>query len=483
MNNNKNEINFALESIKEKKQEKEELPSIAKDYLQKKKNIIPPVGIANPELVDSFLENMGDEEKIKKDVEDLERYAKETKYETAKRETLSHGARFLEGMAGGIGSFLNLLSGEAYFDEKGEMLPSEKVKMAPSATELREVTKSKTGKYLEPKGKVSENSQEFLTDVGSSAWLPGLGAVGKILVPMAGQSLKALVKNQGGTETQGDMAKLGLMGITTLANIGNAPKFAGRLYNEAINMMPQGVRISANPTVQAFNKIKNTSWYKTGRTTSKGPAMDEMARIESAIQHGELDAHDAMQLRRDINEARDRLGAFGYEPGIDKRQARKFLDEVDEGLMGSLENYGNRSNPKWLKNYKTANEAYRVTNSSRQLQEYISSHPLARPLQSQTAKTLFHLGGASAISHVPSLLGAAAPLAASAKSIQIINRMIRSSALRNYYLRVLSEASLGNAGAMKNALDRFDKVASKMEAGQKSSSSSPKQKDQANAEK
>ena len=359
------------------------------------------------------------------------------------------------------GGLLNALSGEAYFDDNGELLKTE-VPMLPSASKLREFTKEKTGKKFEPKTKFAKEAHEAITDVGATLPLPG-GALSKVLIPIFGQGVKALSKHQGATENQADLLKSAFMIGSTIANIGNAPQIARNAYNAVTNAIPQGTRLATRPIENGLNAIRNRPWFRTGRTTSKGPAMDEMERIEGLIQHGSMDAHEAMQVRRDINEARKKLGAFNYEPGIDKAAARRYLDEVDEVMREGIENFGNRQFPGWYRQYEQANQAYAVTQRSRQIQDYIKSNAIGKSLQSQTAKTLFHLGGTSAIMHAPSLLGAAVPVAAGAKGIQILNRMIRSPVLRNHYFEVLAAATAQNAGAMNRALTKFDKEAKKFE--------------------
>ncbi len=434
---------------------------------------IPPIGIANPELIDSFMSNMGDPEKIKQDIKDVEEYQKENVLESGIREAKSYGLRALEGLGGSIGFLMNALSGEANFNDKGELIKTE-VPMLPSTERLREFTKEKTGKKYEPKSEISKSVQELSTDIGANLPFPGNWAQ-KLITPMLGQGTKELFKNQGASEKTADLAKLGIMMSSTIANIGNAPQMASKAYNQAVNMIPQGTRMSTRYLQQEMNAIKNLSWFKTGRTTAKGPAMDEIKRIEDAVQHGSMDVHDAMQIRRDINEARNKLGAFNYEPGIDKKAARQYLDQIDDVLRTNLERYGQANNPNWLKNYQTANQAYAVTRRSQQLQDYIHAHPVGKALTSNTAKTLFHLGGASALAQAPQLIAGAVPLAAGAKGMQIINRMMRSPLLRNYYLEVLTQAAAQNAGAMQRALIKFDNEAQKEEKkGQKfSTSSSP----------
>jgi hypothetical protein len=464
MNNNDSQIGMKLLSLAPP-DEDEELPSesIPKQHIQE--NIIPPVGIAKPEILESFMGNLDDEEKIKRDVKDVEDYYKENAFDTAEREVKSYGLRALEGIGGTVGGLLNLLSGEANFDDKGELVKNE-VPMLPSSHQLREFTKEKTGKRYEPKNEFGKNAHEAVTDIGSALPLPG-GWFTKLLMPALGQSVKAGVKSQGGTESHGDLAKNSFMLMSTIANIGNAPQRARHAYQEATNMIPQGTRMSTRYMTQELNALRNTPWYRTGRTTAKGPAFDEIDRIENAIQHGSMDLHDAMQIRRDINQARNRLGAFNYEPGIDKAAARQYLDRVDDVLRTNVERWGQANNPEWLNAYRQANQAVAVTNRSMRLQDYIRSNAVTKHLESQTARTLFHLGGAAAISHAPAILGGAAVAGAAGKGIQLINRMIRSPVLRNHYAEVVAAASLQNAGAMNNALKKFDEEAKKLEESTK----------------
>lgn len=467
MANNDSEIGFNLLSrAPADEQDVDNAEETAPTKQHTEQNIIPPVGIAKPEILEAFLGNLDDEDKIKRDVKEVEDYHKENIFDTTAREAKSYGLRALEGIGGTVGMLLNSLSGEAYFDEKGEPLKSD-VPMLPSTHELREFTKEKTGKRYEPKNEFSKNAQEAVTDIGSSLPIPAGGWFQKLLMPALGQGAKAVVKSQGGTESQGDKTKLGFMLMSTIAHLGNAPQLARNAYHEAVNMIPQGTRMSSRYLTQELNALRNTPWYRTGRTATKGAAFDEVERIENAIQHGSMDMHDAMQIRRDINQQRNRLGAFHYEPGLDKAAARQYLDRVDELLRNNMERWGQANNPQWLNAYRQSSQAVAVTRRSMALQDYIQSNAVTKHLQSETSRTLFHLGGAAAISHAPALLGGVAVAGGAAKGIQLINRMIRSPMLRTHYAQVVAAAATQNAGAMNNALQRFDKEAKKLEESMK----------------
>ncbi len=440
----------------------EESAPIFQKYKQhKQENIIPPVGIAKPELVESFIQNMDDEDKIRQDISDIESYERETPFETSKREGLAHGASFFHGLVGGLNSFFNMVTPDLELEnEEGEIEKHKPIKL-PGPKELREKAKERSGKYLEPKSEFTKASQETLEDIGGAFSTPFIGAWNAIIGPIGGQAVKQVIKASGGGETAQDIGKLGFMVVSSIANIGNAPRAAGEALRQSENMITQGVRFSAQPTENALNNIRNSNWFRTGRTPSKGPAMDEITRIEQRIQNGTIDAHEAMQLRRDINEARRQLGGFQLDRPVNRRQALRYLDEVDNALMQSMENYGRNVNPQWLRQYQLGNEAFRVTQRSQLISDFVSQH--AKPLQSQTAKTLFHLGAATGALHLPTIGAIGAIGAATAKGVQLINRMIRSPVLRNHYQQVLSQASAGNIRAMQNALEKFDIASKKIE--------------------
>lgn len=291
---------------------------------------------------------------------------------------------------------------------------------------------------------------------------PGLGFLSKLALPVGGQVTKQILKKSGLSENTQELGKLGFMTLASMANLGNARGAAGEALRDAENMIPQGMRLSAQPTERALNNIRRSNWFTTGRTPSKGPAMDEIGRIEAQIQNGTIDAHVAMQLRRDINEARRGLGAFQLNPIADRAGARRYLDQVDNALLESLTHYGNNVNPGWLRDYTLANQAWGITQRSRLISDLVERH--AKPLQSQMAKHLFYAAAPSLMSAVPTAALAIPGTLATAKTIQIMNRMMNSSVLRNHYLNVVRLTAQGHLPQVLKEIEKFDAEASKLES-------------------
>lgn len=426
--------------------------------------IANPVEKNNLQSIKLPEENVQNDEEIAEDIADAEAYEKETPFQSAKRNVLSLGARAAEGFFGGIGSFLNFLTPELFepMEELGGKTPYEIGARFPGPGELREFTKSKTGKYLEPKGETSKVLQETVSDIGSMFSTPGLGFLSKLALPVGGQVTKQILKKSGLSENTQELGKLGFMTLASMANLGNARGAAGEALRDAENMIPQGMRLSAQPTERALNNIRRSNWFTTGRTPSKGPAMDEIGRIEAQIQNGTIDAHVAMQLRRDINEARRGLGAFQLNPIADRAGARRYLDQVDNALLESLTHYGNNVNPGWLRDYTLANQAWGITQRSRLISDLVERH--AKPLQSQMAKHLFYAAAPSLMSAVPTAALAIPGTLATAKTIQIMNRMMNSSVLRNHYLNVVRLTAQGHLPQVLKEIEKFDAEASKLES-------------------
>lgn len=439
--------------------------NIFKSQKLKSKEPIVPFEVASPELQEMMLEGPESYDKVLNAIKEAEYFRNETPVQAVGRNVLGLGARLAEGFGSGITGLLSLMTPELYESEEGMPYSAEeRPKGFPGQEEFRKFTKSKTGGYLEPQSDLAKSSQEWAGDIGT-ALSSGQGWAQSILSTLGGQIAKEGVKGLTKSETKGDLAKLGFLGIASIARLGNAPKIAGLALDEAKAMLPQGLRFSAQPTINALQRLKNQPWYRTGKTASKSKAFEKIEQIENKIINNRwIDGQDAMQLRHDINEARKELGAFTLPvPGqvIDKKAAKKYLNEVDKALLESMENYGTKVNPEWWKTYNEANKAFAITQRSRQISDMVGKY--AKPLQSETAKVMFHLGAASLVSKLPVLAVSAAPVMATAKSIQIMNRVFRSPVLRQHYADVLKYAAQENSLMLGKTLKKFDAAAKKEE--------------------
>ena len=430
-------------------------------------------------------------EELKQYLDSLEETQQEKPYETLIRQTASHAERAAEGLGGFWGDmqqFLSTLTGtdleEKEIKSKEELSgfrfpgvddlegSNFSVKL-PQTRELRDLSKEQFGQYLEPKTESDKATQEVAQDIGAMFASPGgFSFFQKMLFPVVGQTTKQIAKSLGASEKSQDITKIVSMMGASLFHLGNAQKVAGQAMNEAENIMPQGTLISAKPTEKAFQDLRNSTWYKSGVTLSKKPAIAEIKKIEKKISNGQLDGKMAMQLRKDLNETRRNMGGFEIVKREDKKQALRYLNMVDDALLESMENYGKNVNPHWWDKYNLARQAFSVTKRSIALSEFIHDNA-GKKLISESGKLLFYPAVAMGMGHAPLTTMAAGAGYGAMKSYQIANRVMKSKVLRDHYMHVVLKATKGNSKQLQESIEKFDKVAAKIEGQSKKS---PKKK-------
>jgi len=316
---------------------------------------------------------------------------------------------------------------------------------------------------LEPKSEPERFAQEFTQDLIRLA-LPGSGVkswLGRLGLSLSSNTSKEVAKQLGFSPSTQELAKLGTLGIVSLAQIGNAPKFAGQLFQDTKSMMPNGVRFNSIPLQNALNTIKNTKWFRGHTTPSTRAAREMIGAIEQRIQNGTLGAQEAMTLRENINELAHNLGAFAVDRS-GKTTHITHLNEVRDALIQGMEQTLGRQYPKWWNQYQTANQAYAITQKSNALGNFIANN-YAKPITSEAGKVLFGNALAKGAAGIAKFGIAGAGIASGAKLITLTNRIAKSPTLRKYYKDVIIEAGRGNAIAMANALNKFDQEAIKEE--------------------
>lgn len=456
-----------------------------------------PLEVAHPDIQSSYMKYLEkpspqSEKSIGETIGHIEGYAKEKPYDTLTRNIRNIGQRTGEAFQGTANIFtnlatmapaalLNLLSGEGAFDEEGNLLPSESRGLPmgaglPSTKDYREAEKKRTGIKYEPRNSAESYLQEGaidLTELGlsylGSQAIPFLRGTGNlitnaVLPTILGGGSKAIVKGLGGTEKEAELTKQSIMIATTLMGNSNAPRVARRAIEQATQEVPQNVMANSPAIRRVAHDIMNRDWFRTIRGPEKNRAMDFIEELHNRSVQGNLTVRDVIQYRKDLNMARQQMGAFRpfHEMTSGQRAvARRHLDEVDEVLNSAIEHYG-RQNPQWLNNYRAANQAYAVTSGSQYLNDVIQKSPVLKNVRSDLTRTLF-MGGATGAT---GLIGAALPIAggtaATLGGIAVLNRVLRSPLLRRHYTQVLTQAAAGNQERLDAAILAFDKAAEKV---------------------
>lgn len=360
--------------------------------------------------------------------------------------------------------------------ERSSLAPGERSEFTqlPTSQELKENitkpgSKALTGNenYLEPQNPAEKNAQEFTQDIVSLA-LPGSGVqswTARLGLALSGQSAKELARQLDFSPSTQELAKMGALGIVSLAQIGNAPQFARQFFQQTKALMPRGVRMNATALQNNLNRIRQSDWF-LGHTIPETRAAREMIdAIQQRINNGTISAREAMTLRENINRMAQSLGAFSVEGGHRGAHVAR-LNEVRDALIDGMEQTLGRAYPNWWHTYQDANAAFAITQRSSALGDYIANN-YAKPVFSEAGKILFGNVLAKGAAGIAKLGIAGAGIASGAKIISLTNRMARSETLRNYYSRVIRAASNNDALALSEALQKFDEYALKEEKQQK----------------
>lgn len=322
-------------------------------------------------------------------------------------------------------------------------------------------------KILEPKSEEERFAQDFTQDLTALA-LPGSGVhswMGRTGLAFAGNSTKEIVKQLGFSPSTQELTKLGTLGILSLASIGNAPRFARQYFQETKALMPRGVRMRTQPLETALNRIKNSDWFRGHNTPSTRAAREMIDSIEQRINRGSMSMRDAMQLRENINELAQSLGAFSVE-GTQRTAHVARLNQVRDALIEGMEQTVGRQYPNWWNQYQSANQAFAITQRSSAIGNFIASN-YGKPIVSEAGKILFGNAIAKGAAGIAKVGAAGVGLATGAKAITIANRL-RNPILRQYYQRVVNASIRADGLAMTNALSKFDEEAIKQEKQEKS---------------
>ncbi len=344
----------------------------------------------------------------------------------------------------------------------------------PTSEDVKEnvtkpLSKAITGdeNILEPKSEPEKFVQEA-TKTLTQLSLPGGGAstwAQRTALAFAGETAKEATKYLGFDPSKQEIAKLATLGITSLAQIGNAPQFARQYFQQQRNAIPRGVRFNAQPMQQRLNQIRNSEWFRVGDPASTRAARALVDDVEGLVNNGTVGARDAMRMREVINEAAENLGAFA----VDRRHRGAHaghVNEVRDALIHGMEQTLGHQYPNWWGEYQNANAVFGITRRSSALGDFIASN-YAKPLVSEAGKVLFGNAIAKGGAGVAKLALATGAIATGAKAIELTNRIMRSPTLRRYYQDVVAQAGRQDAAAMSKALSKFDEESAKEEKSTK----------------
>ena len=369
-------------------------------------------------------------------------------------------SRGIEAVAGLPGDLINFGASLFGFDPK-----------LAGSQELKQFSEKATGGYTKPKTEFEEAAGETFQDIALMA-LPGAkhySFARNIGIPIIGNLTKQGLKYSNADDKSQAYAKMGTMIALDLMSQrkGGAKEYVKSLFSKADQSIPKGTSIQATGLEKALTDLEKNLQKGGSRPTTK-KALEKAAEIKKEIKNGKIDAHSLAAYRPSINEAIEELGGFQLEvPKKLKPQAIRNLNEVKSKVISTLDKYGEKFNPEYVKNSRAANESYAAMQKSNVIANFLRNQVAFSP-QNKAIQTLFQVApvaGVGALAKLsPAAGGAAVAGYAGYQGFKVLHQVMNSPVLRKYYLNTLKSAAAGNVPqTVKNlrALDQGYSSASK----------------------
>lgn len=328
----------------------------------------------------------------------------------------------------------------------------------PTSGSLRELSEKYSQGYTKPKSEFEEKAGEVQQDI-ASFMIPGSGKYNlarNIGIPILANLAKEGISYAGGDKSA-TAAKIGTMvALDLISHKGKGAKvFAGNLFNESENLIPQGTSFHSPNFEKSLTKLKKSLESGGSRPTTE-KALKKIDELQSRIVNGNIEVRELIDFRKSINEMKDSLGGFDIQmPPKLKKKAIANLDQVKKEVIGALNEYGDKFNPEFSKLNKAANESYAAIEASDKMGKFIKS-TLKDSVKNPAVKGLLGLGGlygaATHLGTISKTAGFALPLYAGYEGYKIFHQVIKSPTLRRFYGNILKGAASGNASQVsKNA--------------------------------
>ena len=370
-----------------------------------------------------------------------------------------------------VNDFIARPASEAITGQKG--LPYEETflgKTIPTTEKHRQGIESFTGDYLKPHNKVEKFTDNVIEDA-ATLFNPTkkiktgleLGKTGlKNLAKSLGANIVGEASEQvSGSEKVGFWTKAGTLFLASLLDKESAAKQVGKLYNQAGSNLPQTATGSAIPQIGKLNRLERD--ITKGRPIanlagSEKYVMDEIDKFRNLINNGKMFVEQAWAQKRSLNEDLTKL--FQFIPGKkDQQRARKLVKQMNGWYGEIIEDYG-KTNPKFYKPFKEADQAFGTLAQSEWLARWAEKNIKQSPVTSGLTHLILGPIGTT-------VTAGAGGLAVPYQGAKLAYRMAKSPALSKIYSKMISAAAKEDAIAFNKYLNDLDEGMQQEESKEK----------------
>lgn len=320
----------------------------------------------------------------------------------------------------------------------------------PTSEEVREgITKELTGEELEPQNEYERFGDEIAKDFATLALpvkgrVPFARALGSSILANSGAEIaKPFVGEKGAALT-----KMGLLFTSGLLGQegGGARQYIRNLYKDMEKSVPEGAAVNATNLEKKLSQIESVLKKGDPGDASKVQSFQKINAIRDKIQSGQINVDEALALTQSTNESIYGLG--------DLKRGQNQLYNIRDALHKTVGEYG-AENKDFIGKWKSANEAYAATETSRKVGNWIKKN--IRPKDYIYAASALGLEGyLTGLPRTAATLGGVAGLGATAYTAEVLKRIAQSPALRTHYLNVVKNSLNQNTPSFLRAMRQLD---------------------------
>jgi hypothetical protein len=341
-------------------------------------------------------------------------------------------------------------------------------KALPTTGAHREALASKTGEYLKPRNKIESFVDDVLEDTAlllspSSVASKGIkaGGVLKSFFKSVGANLAGETTKQiAGSETAGDITKLGSLLVLSVLDQESAAKQVSKLYKKAENNLPASDMANAKPLEKNLNNLKNDiTKYRPEKnlSTAEKYVVTQADKVMDLIHSGEINVQQAWAQKRSLNEELSSL--YKEVPTYkDQKKVRALAKQITSLLNSTIKEYGGK-NPAFYKPFKEADKAFGALARSNFVSHWIENNVVQSPL----THGLLHVVGGNIGSVASGTVGAILPYQAA----KLTYRIAKSPTLAKIYGNTLKSAAKEDVKAFNKYLKELDDAMQKEESEDK----------------
>ncbi len=321
----------------------------------------------------------------------------------------------------------------------------------PTSQQVREnVTQKLTGQELEPESDWENRYQqgvETFTNLLNPLNIAGKGttAVTALKGALGGELFKYIAESFGLDDMTQAVAKTA--GILS-GTMGLRGKELARTYEKNYGKFGELAKGKKVPSKQLYNDIEKIydQYVSKGDSSAKGFAKQRLKAIENTIEGNSIDAHDLWELKKNANE---------YFADASKSE-RDVLKKIIDAEKNALKQLG--------PDYKTLQEADDIYSSFMQSNSAMRTIKKVIPHAEDVVPWLKPLlgYGATLTNKLPHLAGGYGVYKI-AKEANMARKFLGTETGRNFYKKILEEATLGATASLAKDIKKLNHEAKKFE--------------------